>query len=141
MTRYKRLYSILIFSTLFLIGFITCAGPAAHKAKKQYGVTPKEIEKCGDRKCFYEILVKYESEILKKGTADDGTYYEVYKVRRERGSNLRAFVHGVLSIGTLGIWNVVGYPIEGFVSDDKYIVFKSTYDQYDTATKVEIQGG
>jgi hypothetical protein len=47
----------------------------------------------------------------------------------------------VLSIGTLGIWNVVGYPIEGFVSDDRYIVFKATYDENGKATRVDIQGG
>jgi len=35
----------------------------------------------------------------------------------------------------------VGYPIEGFVSDDKYIVFKATYDENGKATRVDIQGG
>ena len=130
-----------LIAILLAIGLISCVGPAARKAKKEDGVTPKEIEKCGTKECFYDILIKYESEILKTQSFEDGTFYEIYKVRRERGSNLRAFVHGVLSIGTLGIWNVVAYPIEGFVSDDKYIVFKAEYDDNENATKVEIQGG
>ena len=31
---------------LLAVGLISCVAPAARKAKKEEGVTPKEIEKC-----------------------------------------------------------------------------------------------
>ncbi|NIP31053.1 MAG: hypothetical protein GTO02_14990 [Candidatus Dadabacteria bacterium] len=132
--------SVLIFSSLLLF-FASCVGPAANKAKRQYGVTPKEINKCVDKTCFNNLLIKYESKILKSDVDEFGNFYEIYRVRKERGSYLRSFIHAILTVGTLGLWNVVGYPLEGFVSDDKYLVFKVTYDEFDIASKVEIQGG
>ena len=70
----------------------------------------------------------------------DGSLEEIYQVRRQKGSSLRSFVHGVLSVATLGIWNVVGYPIEGFVSSKDFIVFRVDYDPMGTPQQVEIQG-
>ena len=86
-------------------------------------------------------MIKYESEILKSGYDEFDLFYEIYKVRRKRGSNIRSFVHAVLSFGTLGLWNVVGYPMEGFVSDGDYLVFKVTYDDSGKVVVAEIQGG
>jgi hypothetical protein len=54
---------------------------------------------------------------------------------------LRSFTHGVLSGATLGIWNVAGYPIEGFVSSDDFMVLRVRYDRAGTAQYVEIPGG
>jgi hypothetical protein len=46
-----------------------------------------------------------------------------------------------LSVATLGIWNIVGYPIEGFMSSPEFIVFLVNYDAAGNPQKVEIQGG
>ncbi|WPL11279.1 hypothetical protein Thiosp_01011 [Thiorhodovibrio litoralis] len=70
----------------------------------------------------------------------DGSLEEVYQVSRERGSSLRSFTHGILSVATLGIWNVVGYPLEGFMSSPDFLVFRVSYDAQGEPTKVEIQG-
>ena len=48
--------------------------------------------------------------------------------------------HGLLSLGTLGIWNVVGTPIEGLMSSEEFIVFRVFYDTQEKAKKVEVQG-
>ncbi|MEE9157240.1 MAG: hypothetical protein V3U60_02475 [Gammaproteobacteria bacterium] len=79
-------------------------------------------------------------EILEKKTNDDGSLTEIYRVRRKKGSSLRSFTHGILSISTLGIWNVVGTPIEGYLSSDDFIVFRVFYDLQEKAKKVEVQG-
>jgi hypothetical protein len=85
--------------------------------------------------CF----LKLGPEILDKKENADGSLTEIYRVKRERGSSARSFTHGVLSLGTLGVWNVVGTPIEGLMSSDEFIVFRVFYDNKEKAKKVEIQ--
>ena len=134
------IYKLLIIPIL-VFSLISCVGPAANKAKKERGITPEEINSCETKTCFNDLLIKYESEILKSGYDEFDLYYENYKVRRQRGSHIRSFVHAVLSFGTLGLWNVVAYPMEGFVSDGDHLVFKVTYDDQEKVVIAEIQGG
>ena len=109
---------------------------AAEMAAKHEGVSVSDIEDCENRLCF----LKLGSEILDKKENGDGTLTEIYRVKRARGSSVRSFTHGVLSIGTLGVWNVVGTPIEGLMSSDEFIVFRVFYDAQEKAKKVELQG-
>ena len=117
-----------------------CVGPAAKKAARQSGATEKEIGRCETRSCFVGLL-DYGGESLLSRQQDDGSLEEIYQVRRKKGSTLRSFTHGVLSVATLGVWNVVGYPIEGFASSKDFIVFRVDYDPAGNPEKVEIQGG
>ena len=41
--------NITLIVILLAVGLISCVGPAAIKAEKEGGVTPKEIEKCGTK--------------------------------------------------------------------------------------------
>ena len=43
-------------------------------------------------------------------------------------------------MGTLGLWNVVAVPLEGFSSDERFTVFRATYtdSEGDELKKVEI---
>ena len=130
--------------SLILVGFLAvltaCTGPASKKAASQPGVTEGEITDCDARSCFVGLL-DYGGSILLSRQNPDGTLEEIYQVRRARGSTVRSFTHGVLSVATLGIWNVVGYPIEGFISSPEFIVFLVDYDVEGKPRKVEIQGG
>jgi hypothetical protein len=45
-----------------------------------------------------------------------------------------------LSLGTLGIWDVVGTPIEGLKSGEEFIVVRVSYDTQEKAKQVEVQG-
>ena len=107
---------------------------AAEMAAKHEGVSVSDIEDCETRLCF----LKLGPEILDKKENGDGSRTEIYRVKRARGSSTRSFTHGVLSLGTLGIWNVVGTPIEGLMSSDEFIVFRVFYDAKEQAKKVEI---
>jgi hypothetical protein len=111
-------------------------GSAAEMAAKHEGVSESDIRDCETRLCF----LKLGSEILDKKESADGSLTEIYRVKRERGSTIRSLGHGVLSLGTLGIWNVVGTPIEGLMSSEEFIVFRVFYDTKEKAKKVEIQG-
>ena len=131
--------------TWFIIGLLmaamtACAGPASRKASKQSGATEKEIGKCETRSCFVGLL-DYGGEILLSRQQPDGSLEEIYQVQRRKGSTIRSFTHGVLSVATLGIWNIVGSPIEGFMSSTDFIVFRVDYDPSGKPQEVEIQGG
>ncbi len=122
---------------LFLMfTMVACVGPAAKKAAEHEGVSPEQIRKCVTRACFLAL----GGDILLTKEKEDGTIVEVYRMKKKRGSSLRSFIHGVLSVATLGIWNVVGTPIEGYVSSEGYVVVRAFYDKNENATKVEIQG-
>ncbi len=41
---------------------------------------------------------------------------------------------------TLGLWEVVGTPLEGYVSDDESIVYKVNYAPTGAVNKVTIHG-
>ncbi len=130
----KLINRLLILSMLLFLA--SCAGSASQMAAKKEGVTPKQIRRCDTRLCFMGL----GPEILETKTNDDGSLTEIYRVKRKRGSSTRAFAHGILSISTLGIWNVIGTPIEGHLSDDEFLVFRVFYDKNEKSKKVEIQG-
>ena len=113
-----------------------CGSSAADMAAKKEGVSSRQVSRCDTRMCFLGL----GSEILDKKENPDGSLTEIYRVKRARGSTIRSFAHGVLSFATLGIWNIVGTPIEGFLSSEDYIVFRVFYDKDEKAKKVEIQG-
>ena len=135
----RKLLSCLTLATL-VATMPACTGPAAKKASKHAGVTKGKIARCETRRCFRGLL-EYGGTILKSDEKPDGSLEEIYQVERKKGSTLRSFTHGILSIATLGIWNVVGYPIEGFMSSPDFIVFRVIYDPTGQPTKVEVQGG
>lgn len=133
MNRWLR-HAVFLFSlALFLV---SCAGSASQMAAKHEGVTPRQIGRCDTRLCFMAL----GPEILETKTNEDGSLTEIYRVRRKKGSSLRAFTHGILSVSTLGLWNLVGTPIEGYLSSDDFIVFRVYYDKNEKPKKVEIQG-
>jgi hypothetical protein len=137
MTRKALILSIIV---CIAVTLTACVGPASRKASKQAGATEKEIGKCDTRSCFVGLL-DYGGEILLSRQQPDGSLEEIYQVRRRKGSSIRSFTHGVLSVATLGIWNIVGYPIEGFMSSADFIVFRVDYDVAGNPEEVEIQGG
>ena len=47
-------------------------------------------------------------------------------------------MHGLLDVWTLGIWEVIGTPMEGYMNQSEYFTIRVTYDANDFATRVEI---
>ena len=125
-----------LFVAAGILMVISGCGSAAEMAAKHEGVSPSDIKKCETRLCFLQL----GADILDKKENTDGSLTEIYRVKRERGSTARSFTHGLLSLGTLGIWNIVATPMEGYLSSDEFIVFRVYYDTQETAKKVEVQG-
>lgn len=50
---------------------------------------------------------------------------------------VRAVGHGVMDVLTLGIWEVIGTPIEG-VADGQEMNFEITYDKNDKVDKMKV---
>ena len=68
----------------------------------------------------------------------NGDLVETYQVQKERGSIARAFMHGVLDVSTLGIWEVVGTPIEAHADQKQYYCIRVYYDECEVIKKVEL---
>ena len=63
----------------------------------------------------------------------DGYKNEIYAYELgNQPSGSRAFAHGALSFLTLGLWEVVGTPLEAVRGDRKYLSI--TYDESDIVT-------
>lgn len=56
-----------------------------------------------------------------------------YEVGNEPSAG-RAIGHGVMDVLTLGIWEVIGTPVEGFQGDKKRLMI--SYDENDIVTKI-----
>ena len=134
----RRLLRLLVIGWI-LAAVAACVGPASRKAAKQSGATEREVGRCDTRSCFVGLL-EHGGEILLSRPQPDGSLEEIYQVRRQQGSTVRSLTHGTLSVVTLGVWNVVGYPIEGFMSSPEFIVFRVTYDPLGNPETVEVQG-
>jgi len=65
----------------------------------------------------------------------NGDLIEVYRFKKERGSTVRAIMHGVLDVATWGLWEVIGTPIEG-CDTLEYFCIKVIYDSNDNINSV-----
>lgn len=125
---------IIILSTLMLL--TSCS---AYKAAENEGITVEDIKKCKNKHCF----LSHGMSVSDKYNEEDGTFVEIIKAKaRKSGLNyFRAAGHGALSVFSLGLWEVVGTPLEGAISNNRgYIIAKVSYPsrQSDTILKSDI---
>ena len=126
----------IIFLSLLLVNIYLFI-PAS--AQTTSGATSGEIGQCKVKSCFINILMVYRSEILKQQKNKDGTFFEIYKVQRNNDVELDEYTSMIVSSGKKGLWNVVNYPLNGYMSDNTNIIFKTTYNIEEVATKIELQ--
>lgn len=72
-------------------------------------------------------------QVSSLGNGLEASTYE-YEIGNEPSAG-RAIGHGVMDVLTLGIWEVVGTPIEGFQGETKQVTI--TYDESDRAVAVK----
>ncbi|MEN9654660.1 MAG: hypothetical protein RL235_772 [Chlamydiota bacterium] len=75
---------------------------------------------------------------LTSQTNEQGEVIETYRILKEKGSMLRAFMHGALDLATGFLWEFVGTPIEGSLSRDTYMMVKVTFDTDETVQRIEL---
>lgn len=108
--------------SLFLMALLTAC--SVGMAARTGGIRAEDVQECQTRECF---VGKDKVEVLEKRQLANGGYSETYKFQLKRGSAGRAAMHGLLDVATLGIWEVVGTPIEA-TKKKKYIVVTANYN-------------
>lgn len=110
----KKLYILLISCLL--------ASCSVYKASKNDGVSVSDIKGCSTR----GALLSHGMQCIET-KEHDGKLFELYRaIARKSGANYgRAIGHGVLDVCTLGLWEVVGTPMEGAMDNNRgYVVAK-----------------
>ncbi|HEX4872274.1 MAG TPA: hypothetical protein VFV27_08180 [Nevskiaceae bacterium] len=97
-------------------------GCAVSMAARHEGVELEEVLACQTRTC----LVARGAEPL-TAMAFDEPNIAAFRVRKAKGSTLRAIGHGLLDIGTLGLWELVGTPLEGRLNRAEYYGLKVAF--------------
>jgi len=106
-------------------------------AAKKEGVSIDELNQCRTRSC---IIVKGAIPIDAKKNEYGEIIEETYQVQKPKGSAGRAVMYGVLDVFTLGIWEVVGTPIEGSVGKKEMYPIKIYYEDGGKINRVEFGG-
>ncbi|RKY33331.1 MAG: hypothetical protein DRP68_02700 [Candidatus Omnitrophota bacterium] len=118
---------LLLAISLFLLN-----GCAVVMSARKQGTSLTAIQRCKTRGC---ILSKPGVEILSTKEEND-QLIEEYKINVERFGVLRAIGHGVLDVGTWGLWEVIGTPTEGAI-DTKYVTIRVYYSKEGSIQKIE----
>ena len=98
------------------------SGCSVYMSAKKEGVDFEDLTTCKTKTC----LVANGAEPINVKELPPDT--EAYKVLRAHGSIARSFMHGVLDVATLGVWEIAGTPMEGAFDKNKYYAIKVTYE-------------
>ncbi len=107
---------------LMLALSVPLSGCAVSRAASKEGVNIKDVLSCGTRTC----LVARGAEPL-PGLKFDEANIGAYRVRKATGSTLRAVMHAILDVSTLGLWEIVGTPLEGALNRTQYYGLKVAF--------------
>lgn len=96
-------------NTVMGLAVLSTAACSVIMAANGKGVDPKELAHCKTRTCLLASGAVSVDQVKNK----QGKYVsENFRAEMPTGSVARAAMHGLLDVGTLGIWEVVGTPIE-----------------------------
>ncbi len=107
--------------TASLCGLSSCSVVMA--AQKE-GTNVSNVQQCKNRNQFIALGGK----IISSDRMPNGDLVESYKFKKERGSAARALMHGLLDVSTLGLWEVIGTPIEVCCDKVEFFCIKAIYD-------------
>jgi len=114
-------------SVLKVICFVLLTGCSVYKAAENKGVDVSDIEKCSTRSCLLSSGMK----VVSSKALSSGLFQETYQgLARKSGVNyLRAGGHAVLDVATLGLWEVIGTPVESAISNNRgYWIANAQYE-------------
>ncbi len=103
-------------------------------ASRKNGVEIHELQSCRSRGQF----VSANPQVISTERLSTGELVEVYQFKQATGSKGRAVMHALLDVTSVGIWEVVGTPMEGYYNQSEYFTIRVTYNESDIATRVEI---
>jgi hypothetical protein len=126
----KTLYKI---SSLLICACILSSCSVIMAGKK----SGTSIEKVQNSRTRWQVLSK-GATIVESQRLPTGELTELYRFKKEKGSNARAFMHAILDIGTCGLWEVVGTPVEVIIDDEVYYFVRVVYDSHDNIIRMEL---
>lgn len=124
------LFKLLILGSIPLI----LASCSVIMAAKKEGTNIETVQASRSRGQFLSC----GANVISSERLQSGELVEVYQFQKEKGSAARALMHGVLDVGTCGLWEVVGTPIEACVDENKYFSIKVYYDENENVNKIEL---
>lgn len=124
----------MFFCSLMVIAVTAFSGCSVIMAAKKEGTTIDKVQACRSRGQFLAA----GAQVVSSERAPSGELIEVYQFQKERGSAARALMHGVLDVSTMGLWEVVGTPMEALTDEKGYFSLRVFYDSNEYATKVEL---
>ncbi len=125
-----------ITSIAIVLAISSCS---VYRSYKNEGASVKQIQDCKEQTCF-ESLPKVK--ILETKASENGEKTIVYKVPRKKEDNeptAKAIVYLSADLTTLGLWEIAGTPLEGYLSDKDSIVFETIYNNDGSLKKLLIQ--
>ncbi len=122
-------------NTLILLSCLCflCSCSVVMAAKKE-GTSLDKVQICRSRGQFLALGAK----VISSERLSTGELVEVYQFQKETGSAARAFMHGALDVGTCGLWEVVGTPIEACVDDKTFFSLRVYFDECENCKKIEL---
>lgn len=117
---------------LAILGFNN--GCSVHKAANQPG--KKDINLLAVGTPRENLIAEFGSPI--NSEIKNGKKVEIYKFVQGYSGGAkagRAFFHGAADVVTLGLWELVGTPVEGAYTGDE-MAFKVTFDENDKVLEV-----
>ena len=117
----------ILFSCLF------CCGCAAYMASNKNGIDVAIVQKCNTRSQFLRLGAK----LINAEKMVDGSQVEIYQLPKEKGSYVRAMMHGILDISSGFAWELIGTPVEVYLGRDEFIIVKVVYGEDEIVSKME----
>ena len=125
---------IIFFLTIAVLS-LSLSGCAVFMAATKKGTSKERIQQCRTRGC---IISQEGVDIISSKKSEDGELVEEYKIQIKSSlSWLRALGHGVLDVGTWGLWEIVGTPTEGLLLKGGKIILRVYYDKDGVIKKIE----
>ena len=110
-----------------------CPSCSVIKAAQKDGVSINQVQSSRTRDDILKLgAVVVDSETFPDGELDR----ETYLIPMERGSTVRAVMHGLLDIASYGIWEAAGTPIEYSLDRPEYIFVCVEYNLDGTAREL-----
>lgn len=117
---------ILIRKLLVILISASLAACSVVMAAKGNGVNPKDLGNCKTRTCLIAAgAIPVDHKKDKQGNLSS----ENFRATMPTGSAARAAMHGLLDVGTLGLWEVAGTPIEAVKGKKTGYVVAVTYER------------
>ncbi|MDF2549551.1 MAG: hypothetical protein K0S07_618 [Chlamydiales bacterium] len=107
---------------------------SVYMAAKREGISIDEMRKVKTR----GALLSLGATALSSKPLPEGGMAEEYRIQVKTGSIARSLMHGLLDVGTMGLWEVVGTPIEGSMGKDQSYPIRVYYNAEEEIQKIEL---